>query len=230
MQRITTLLCLLVLGMNCRLAGQSNFQLTPETFEQKVKEPGAQVLDVRTAEEFKAGYIAGALQANWLQPAEFVDRTRFLDAGKPVLIYCASGVRSGEAAKQLRTKGYTVYELTGGLNKYKKEGRAIVADQPIKQISMAEYDILTRSAGTVLVDFGAPWCPPCRKMEPVLAELQTALPGKFNLQKIDGGIHTDLMKTIHVDALPHFLVYKNGVKTWEKQGIVSLEELKQAIQ
>jgi len=126
MQRITTLLCLLVLGMNCRLAGQSNFQLTPESFEQKVKEAGAQVLDVRTPEEFKAGYIAGALQANWLQPAEFADRTRFLDKGKPVLIYCASGVRSGEAAKQLRLNGFMVYELSGGLNKYKKKAAPLL--------------------------------------------------------------------------------------------------------
>ncbi|MBZ5856289.1 thioredoxin family protein [Flavihumibacter profundi] len=65
-----------------------------------------------------------------------------------------------------------------------------------------------------MVDFGAPWCPPCRKIKPVLAELQKSLPGTFVLQKNDGGIHTDLMKSLNIKALPHFFVYKKGVKVW----------------
>ncbi|ULQ53849.1 thioredoxin domain-containing protein [Flavihumibacter fluvii] len=230
MKKICTLISMVILVMSCRLSGQSNFQLSPEAFEQKARETGVQILDVRTPEEFKSGYIAGALQANWYEPKEFADRTQHLDPKKPILIYCASGVRSGEAAKMLRTKGFTVYELTGGLNKYKKEGRAIVTDQPVKQLSEADFEKLTTSSSTVLVDFGAAWCPPCRKMEPVLAELQQELPNQFALQKLDGGVQIDLMKSLNVDALPHFLVYKNGVKTWEKQGIVSLDELKKAIQ
>ncbi|MBZ5856288.1 rhodanese-like domain-containing protein [Flavihumibacter profundi] len=76
----------------------------PEAFEQKVKQPGAQILDVRTAEEFKSGYIAGALQADWLKPEEFSTRSQDLDALKEVLIYCASGKRSAYAAQTLRSK------------------------------------------------------------------------------------------------------------------------------
>jgi thioredoxin-like negative regulator of GroEL len=145
------------------------------------------------------------------------------------LIYCAGGVRSADAAVQLRSKGYTVYELSGGINRYKKEGLPVNADEVVQQLSTSNYDKMILSAETILVDFGAPWCPPCRKMEPVLAELQKSLDSNFKLQKIDGGIHIELMKSLQVEALPHFIVYKKGIKTWEKQGIVSLEELKKAI-
>jgi thioredoxin-like negative regulator of GroEL len=146
------------------------------------------------------------------------------------MIYCAGGKRSTNAAQALRSKGYIVYELTGGLNKWKLEGRPVIADEAVPPFTSADYEKMIQQSSTVLVDFGAPWCPPCRKMEPVLAELQKSLPGTFVLQEIDGGIHTDLMKSLDIEAFPHFFVYKKGVKVWEKQGIVSIDELRRAIQ
>jgi rhodanese-related sulfurtransferase len=226
--KITLLLLLLVTQISSK--AQVADQLSPAAFEQQCLLPATQILDVRTAEEYKTGYIAGALQANWLNKEEFKLRTQHLNAKKPVLIYCASGGRSADAAKQLRAAGFIVSELIGGLNKYKREGLALKVDQPVPQFSMADFQALVSSAPVVLVDFGAPWCPPCKKMEPVLMSLQNDLAGKFSLQKIDGGVHINLMKSLQVDALPHFLVYKNGKKTWEKQGIVSLDELKTALQ
>jgi thioredoxin-like negative regulator of GroEL len=77
---------------------------------------------------------------------------------------------------------------------------------------------------TILVDFGATWCPPCKKMEPVLATLQQKAAGKYNLVKIDGGVHLTIMQQLKVEALPTFIIYKNGKEVWRKQGIVNLEE------
>jgi thiol-disulfide isomerase/thioredoxin len=78
---------------------------------------------------------------------------------------------------------------------------------------------------TVLVDFGATWCPPCVKMAPVLDELEKNKTLHFTLFKVDAGIHTDVMKANNVEGIPVFIVYKNGVETWRKQGIVPKEEL-----
>ena len=66
-------------------------------------------------------------------------------------------------------------------------------------------------------------------MEPVLKQLQQDLPNEFKLAAIDAGVHTELMKQLKVDALPHFFVYKKGQLVWQQQGIVSLEELKAKI-
>ena len=79
--------------------------------------------------------------------------------------------------------------------------------------------------GEVLVDFGASWCPPCKRMEPVLDELVREKGSQFRLFKVDGGKDTDVMKAQQVDALPVFIIYKNGKEVWRHQGIVSKEEL-----
>jgi rhodanese-related sulfurtransferase len=229
MIRLFILMSIVFLGNRCQLSGQDGFQLQPASFEQKLQNEQVQLLDVRTADEFKLGYINGALQANWLTAKEFADRTQYLDQKKPVLVYCASGGRSAEAARQLRSKGYEVFELSGGFNKWKKEDKPVTATAKTDQLTIADFNTMIHLPIPVLVDFGAVWCPPCRKMEPVLDSLQNELGGKFKIIKIDGGIHSNLMKELKVETLPHFFVYKNGRQVWQKQGLVSSAELKKAI-
>lgn len=230
MFRFLLIFSLSVFLFSCQGSAQQEFKLQPAAFEEKLAEKDVQVLDVRTAGEFRSGYIQNAMQANWVDRAEFNDRTRHLDKNKTVLVYCASGIRSAEAAELLREQGYTVFELVGGMNKWKREGKPVAGAANISQMSLDDYQKMVSQPGWILVDFGAAWCPPCRKMEPVLAALEQELPGKFQLQKVDGGVHTNVMKTMKVDALPHFFIYKDGKQVWQKQGIVSLEELKAALQ
>jgi thioredoxin-like negative regulator of GroEL len=79
------------------------------------------------------------------------------------------------------------------------------------------------------VDVGAEWCPPCKKMEPVLESLSKEFQGKFTLLKVDGGRDLTVMKEIGASVLPTFMVYKNGKLSWKKEGIVTLQELKDAL-
>jgi thioredoxin-like negative regulator of GroEL len=78
----------------------------------------------------------------------------------------------------------------------------------------------------VLVDFGAEWCPPCKKMEPVLNALLADASLKFSFVKVDGGNDLEVMKSQKVEALPVFVIYKNGKEVWRKQGVVDQAELK----
>ncbi|HNP20424.1 MAG TPA: thioredoxin domain-containing protein [Panacibacter sp.] len=189
-----------------------------------------QVLDVRTADEYKNGHIKNALQADWLNQSQFADRTQYLDKSNTILVYCASGGRSAKAASWLAQKGYTVVNLKGGFTGWKLENKPVEGMPDIKQLSMAEYKDYTSGALPVLIDFGAAWCPPCKKMEPVLASLQDELKGKFKLVKVDGGINTDVMKELNVAALPTFIIYRNGKEVWRKQGITDISEFKQQLQ
>ena len=86
----------------CAQNNSNNQSTSPETvsaakFKEAIAKPNVQILDVRTAGEYQSGHIQNALQANWLNEAEFVERVQFIDKNKPVLVYCASGVRSEEA-------------------------------------------------------------------------------------------------------------------------------------
>ena len=209
----------------CSLNGQQANAINPDAFLKAISAGKIQVLDVRTADEYKSGHINNALQANWLDKNEFNDRTSHLDKNKTVYIYCLSGGRSGAAAEVLRTKGYTVINLEGGINAWKRESKPLVGIDPnAKQTSMASYEGQVRSTNIVLVDFGAEWCPPCKKMEPVLDAFMKQNNKKLTLVKMDGGIETTLMKSLKVEALPTFILYKNGKEVKRKQGLVTQEE------
>lgn len=219
---LIAMLSLFILACNA----QSQQVVSPAEFEKGIQSEKIQILDVRTAGEFKSGHIAKALQADWNNPQQFQDRTQYLDKSKPIYIYCLSGGRSSAAAAWLREKGFTVTELRGGINAWKAETKPLQGAGSSKpQMTTEEYNTAVNSHKIVLVDFGAEWCPPCKKMEPVLESLIKEKTDQFKLVKVDGGNDLNLMKLQNVEALPVFIVYKDGKEIWRKQGIVSKEEL-----
>ena len=223
--KINALLAGLLL-INLSVFSQQPASLSTQDFAKAVQSGKVQVLDVRTADEYKSGHLDKAMQANWLDGKEFNDRTSHLDRNIPVYIYCLSGGRSGAAAEALRAKGYMVTNMDGGINAWKRNKKPLVGiDANIKQTSASAYQGQIRSTQIVLVDFGAEWCPPCKKMEPVLNQFMKENANKLTLVKMDGGVETELMKTLKVDALPTFILYKNGKEIKRKQGIMSKEEL-----
>lgn len=198
----------------------------PEAFEKGLLAEKAQVLDVRKATEYKTGHLKNALQADWTDKAQFFERIQYVDKDRPVYIYCLAGGRSAAAADWMRENGFKkVVELKGGINAWKNAGKPVEGSSDQKQMTPEEYELSIPADKTVLVDFGAAWCPPCVKMEPVLAALKQDVALKFEFIKIDAGIHTDLLKAKNIESLPVFIVYKNGKETWRKQGLVTQEEL-----
>jgi rhodanese-related sulfurtransferase len=210
----------------CQSQTISNNNLQPDEFEKGIKAEAVQILDVRTAAEFKSGNIKNALQADWTNKKEFNERIIYVDKNKPVYIYCLVGGRSAAAAAWMRENGFThVVNLDGGINAWKAAKKPLEGSSNEKQLTLNEYLASIPIDKTVLVDFGASWCPPCVKMAPVIDELQKKEELDFLFIKIDAGIHTDLMKALGIKPIPVFIVYKNGKETWRKEGVVSMEEL-----
>ncbi len=100
--------------------------VAPKRFKQLMEEkPEAIVLDVRTDVEVADGVIPGAQQMDF-RSGEFKAQVKELDTSKPVLVYCAVGGRSGAAMEIMSKMGFTeVYNLQGGINKWKAEGHAV---------------------------------------------------------------------------------------------------------
>lgn len=79
----------------------------------------AVLLDVRSAEEYRAGHLPGALN---IPHTELRDRLSEIPAGRPILTYCASGFRSYLALRVLRQSGWAdVASLSGGLATFRLE-------------------------------------------------------------------------------------------------------------
>jgi rhodanese-related sulfurtransferase len=228
---IASILFLVTVLFSCQ-AQQTAYKLNAIKFEDEIlKTNNAQVLDVRTDDEYKSGHIKNAMLADWKNEKEFNRRISFIDKKKPVYIYCLGGGRSAAAAKVMRENGYEkVYELIGGVNAWKASNKTLEGKSETKEMSVAAFDGAIASSPFVLVDFGAVWCPPCKQMEPVLSKLQIDLKDKFTLVKVDGSNDTEIMKQYTVTSLPVFIVFKDGKVKWRHDGIVTLEELKAQLQ
>ena len=86
-------------------------------FNKKLEEaaniPGAQIVDVRTPEEYQEGHIPSSINAPLaaLRQADF-------EEGAPLFVYCRSGQRSRTACRILASRGVEAADL-GGLLAYR---------------------------------------------------------------------------------------------------------------
>ncbi len=70
---------------------------------------------------------------------------------------------------------------------------------------------VTNSKTTVLVDFWAEWCGPCKMIAPVLDELAGEFSGKIKIAKVNVEESQDLAAKFHIHSIPTLLVFKAGV-------------------
>lgn len=100
--------------------------LTSAQFEELIKSPNVQLVDVRTLAEHMEGHIPGSLNINVKDEEGFPEAVdELLDKGREVAVYCRSGRRSRTAADLLIKKGFKVYNLDKGILNWIEEGREI---------------------------------------------------------------------------------------------------------
>lgn len=210
---------------------QDKDKLSVDEFDLKLQQtPEAQVVDVRTPEEFKKNHVKGALNVN-INSDEFEKQVAALDKTKPVMVYCLSGGRSEKAAAYMRKQGFSkVYEMDGGMMKWAALNKPFEAsEKSLPGMSEADFKKNVDTDKIVLVDFYAKWCAPCKKMAPWLEELVTQYPDQVTLLKINVDENTVLVKKMKVDALPTLQLYKKGKKVWSKTGLTEKSELEKNI-
>lgn len=120
--------CLVLLGFilvfsNCNQTLNSESKVvSPEEMQTLLQLDNIQLVDVRTPKEFKEGFIENAQNIDF-KSSTFYEAIKKLDKNKPVIVYCHSGGRSAKCANKLKEAGFTkVYDLEGGISKWKLEG------------------------------------------------------------------------------------------------------------
>lgn len=92
------------------------FNLIPSIRETELKQElnnNITLIDVRTEKEYNKGYIFGAKNI----PLDEIN-TFSGDKSETVYLICKSGVRSKKAAKELKEKGYSVVNVSGGMSSW----------------------------------------------------------------------------------------------------------------
>ena len=91
--------------------------LTQEEWTSKQEQTADSVIvDVRTPEEYEAGFIEKAHLLDIREPQQFMDGLERLDPSKTYFIYCRSGARSAQACQIFKQQGIAdCYNLLGGI-------------------------------------------------------------------------------------------------------------------
>lgn len=125
---LSSLLALLGLGGTAACGQQMYADADADAFEALAKTVSIQLVDVRTTSEYAEGHIDGAVNID-VQAPDFLQRAQAqLSAESPVAVYCRSGRRSASAAKTLAGAGFTVTNLTGGIQAWQKAQKPVMAD------------------------------------------------------------------------------------------------------
>ena len=100
----------------------------------------------------------------------------------------------------------------------------------VLEITTANFEQeVTNSTQTVLVDFWASWCGPCRMLGPVLEQLAADRPD-VTVAKVDVDENMSLAAAYGVESIPMLLVFKNGQLVNKSIGFVSQPEIEKLLQ
>ena len=95
----------------------------------------------------------------------------------------------------------------------------------------AEFDEVVLKARTpVLVDMYATWCPPCKKLAPVLNRLAPTYEGKVAFVKVNVEKVPDKARKYRVQFVPTLLVFKDGKETERIQGAPTEARLRKVLE
>lgn len=81
-----------------------------------------------------------------------------------------------------------------------------------------------------LLDFWAPWCGPCKIMNPVIEEIEKELGDKVEVEKINVDDNQAKASAFGVMSIPTYIVMKDGKEVGRKIGVTSKADLIKLLQ
>lgn len=99
----------------------------------------------------------------------------------------------------------------------------------IVNVSDQSFSNEVEGSGTVLVDFWAPWCGPCKMIAPVLEELDKELADSVKIAKVNVDDNPESASRFGVMSIPTLIVFKDGQPVDKVVGFQSKDALKNVV-
>ena len=87
------------------------------------------------------------------------------------------------------------------------------------------FDRLKENPRPVVVDFWAPWCGPCRMIEPQLKQLGQEYDGQVDVWKVNADNNPEILKTLRIYGIPTIVIFNQGQEVARRTGAASRREL-----
>lgn len=78
---------------------------------------------------------------------------------------------------------------------------------------------------TILVDFWAEWCGPCKVQDPILDEVAEEMDGKILVGKVNVDDNRTLASKYNIMSIPTMILFRNGEKVHHFSGVQSKERI-----
>ena len=98
----------------------------------------------------------------------------------------------------------------------------------VKEINAEEYAEIVNSSNTVVIDFHATWCGPCKVLSPILEELNDEIEG-VEFVKLDVDQHPQIAGQNQVMGVPTVVILKDGEVKDRFVGVQPKEVIKEKI-
>ena len=99
----------------------------------------------------------------------------------------------------------------------------------VLKVTNSNYETLTKQHNLLVVDFWAPWCPPCRALGPHIEALATEYAGKVAIGKCNVDENAELTNKFGISGIPAIFFIKNGKIVDQQVGYCEKEVLKAKI-
>jgi thioredoxin 1 len=112
-----------------------------------------------------------------------------------------------------------------------KSETEIVYEMNTTELNEANFETEVLKANeTVVVDFWAPWCGPCKMLAPVLDELAREQGGRVKIGKVNVDENQALAQRYNVQSIPTLLYFRGGEVRHQAVGLISKKVILSALE